>query len=968
MLRQTVYQGPAPDEGKAGVCSFCHIPHSSSGGMWPGPADSTYNDVVGDVGRLCGKCHGESIPKGQAPVMDNSIYNSTVYYANHPLIDNDTDVYSEDIPSTDSTGGTRQWISGWPATERGRKSASNPSGTPAMECSSCHNVHAITKGKTFREAASFDGSGASGKFMRARAYDSSGELGNTRPYNEITGTNKKQIFCEYCHIGRSTTTYGPYNTTVIVDGMRFSTHPLGRGSIDPANFNDSTTRKIYDNNRGWDSSIIIPPELRIDTTYSNLDDVLDTGGRLGGPFDAGYAAGPNADRYGVIICQTCHKPHQSPIGSDYRVPGQTHNGTFITGNGLMFDSSIQDLLVINNNSRTGYNKLCEACHSYRPFLRIKGENNDFKKKGHPLKHNRYGAGSYKFNVDGSVNNDWSYSSDLCDSKLSVDIPATWPTGGLIQNRNEVVCLSCHDVHGGQPRTKLLRKGVGGGNILICDNCHKTALYKLGLTHPIGESLVNTDGASWPDQANLTIFGPPTYDSSGNFISRLKLYNTTYTPANNYYAVKYNTANVRIACDTCHDWANGMIHFNAARRRDVVRESNPSSSHKHDAYTDPNHNSELCVSCHTTADPINNRYADSKNYDYGINANTGSLKPLRYFTPDSTNIGYEGANPSAWIIEYPNSVYSIYSSFPARFSSENPLTRLGTHSSGLRIEHSPGSPKDNYGYVYYEAWNTTSTCNSKILSVTREKKYSKWGQIYDALTQDNKKQSANKGLAVVVCQSCHVPHWASDGLVEYNSGIVKKEPTPHSAILLANQAESFMCRSCHFPPGTHPVDMPSETGYESRWKELSPGVYDSVNFITATDTTLQHTWEQESSLPRQYRKFLLRDSTIADPYGIKWRVGGARGPLPNANYPKKGGSLNNLSPVLPGSPLDNSRSILVCDSCHAPHAANTAMGTFILEAVFDTTPEVAGEPVLNQHPKAEPSIKNDVPTCYLCHPK
>ncbi len=996
ILRQTALQNISSDEGKAGVCSFCHIPHSATGNtMWTGYYGAA-NINIGEVGRICGKCHNKLAGYCAAPIMADSIYGDGTSHNNHPLLDDNSDIYYDTgsgrtvSNSGPNYGGTKQWMSKWSGTDTSHLiTPGDPQRRTAIECSSCHNVHATTKGVKFDAYKYFGGVGASGEFLRAKAFDITGTLGDTTANNDITGDGRKQIFCEYCHIGRSTSAWGPWNI-VEVDGKEFSTHPVGRGDVDRIThlptgaFNDTTVRKINDNDTtGWISSISIPTALRTGSDVANFADTTGYGGHLGGGDLVGILAGYDTagigydtSEKGIVICQSCHKVHSSDTTS----VGQDHDGVPINGN--MFEEKKPDLLVINNSSKSGYNRLCEACHSYRPFLKIKANDPNTGDadlyNGHPLKHNKFFEGSYKYDINGVRTTDWeAYSSDLCATGPSIDIPLKWPTGG----KNQPVCLSCHDVHGAQAKTKLLRRSTRG-NDLICDDCHQRALGKIGLTHPLGESLVNTDGASWPDQANLTIFSPPVYNKDGGMRpgTRLPLYNDLAYTGENYSNVKYNTARVKISCDTCHDWANGIIHYYAGRRRDVNRETGPAddTTHVHKAYEDPNHNSELCVSCHTGDAFSPNR--DTRNYDYGKDADQGSLRKLPFMTtkdgPESTNINYEGANPSAWIREYPTGVNSY---------EVNRTSRMGTHASGLRIEWNalvtPDDTTDShYEYVFDGSWGDTSSCNNRKLSGVGKKLVSKWGQRYDTLLKI-------KNDAAIICQSCHTPHWAQEGLVEYNSAALRKEPTPNSAILYANQAESFMCRNCHFPVRTHSVSDVSDAKYRGRWE--TTGRFYKVGVVIETDNSVNSIHPVYTTV-EQERKYLgsenyhLRDTTFFDSYGggLKWRVGVSSvagkngGPMPPANYPKAGGSLLNPNTLaFPGSSVDTSttgsaRNLLVCDSCHAPHAANTSMGTFIMEAIFDSADNQTwlapnGE---KYNGGAEPSNPDDAHTCSLCHPQ
>ncbi|MBI4651344.1 cytochrome c3 family protein [Candidatus Desantisbacteria bacterium] len=898
--------------------------------------------------------------------------------------------------------------------------------------------------------ANLNGTGASGEFLRARAYDTMGVLGDTTTYNEVTQEGRKQMCCEYCHIGRAVTGWGPYNKIKLSnDGTVYSTHPVGRGDVvagNPPNPNlvdDRKIRIIRDDDKGWESSIVIPGDL-MQGIDLHLQDT--TTGHLGGVVkssDIGYeTSGLDRGKKGVVICQTCHKPH-SAVSS-----GQTHDGFPISGSKYMFDTSTQDLLLIDNNGKNGYNRLCEACHSYQPYLKISGP--PHITQGHPLKHNGFPGGSYKFDEYGNPTANWDSTGmtaaacldkDLPSGVSGISIPYIWPTGGNISGRNEIVCLTCHDVHGGVANTKLLRA------IPLCIECHDAPPKRLGISHPVNVTLFNSDGSSWPDQANLTIFSPQIFNGKQIVLNSLRMYpqpqyNALYAdPSNNYAALKYNALNVvKIGCDTCHDWTGGNIHYDVAKRRDVQKETRhleswdnnryfpnnkryttldgSTSGHLHGAAEDPSHNSELCVSCHTR---------DNYNYDsLGISI-TGHA--------DST-----GANPSRYIKEYPPQFtgYKLGTPVTGNGNMElSSLDRLGTHASQLRISDQEGEGHSNrLLWVYWKYWGSPGESKVKALdpyyttqdsdttdpcAIMLSRKRSRWGQKFDTFRYSNllSVSPSNMGLfanntyrdkAAVICQSCHTPHYAAAGLVEYNTGVLASERTPHTALLYATQAESFLCRVCHVNGGyvAHPISKPSVILHATyaNYRGAEDNTYINIMNIVADDSLVttsgdvvirrgialgdkKHelvlTWEMETTRyfgEGVFGAIHLRNDTTF--FNQSWKVSDSHGPLKPANYPHKGGSLKNLPPNnagFPGEAVKADTSLLVCDSCHTPHAAGTSMGTYMVEGNDSSVPGItyaSGQMGVSSSSgvasgarnfgAAQPTGTSDQPTCLLCHPQ
>ncbi|MBI5417970.1 cytochrome c3 family protein [Candidatus Poribacteria bacterium] len=1042
------YSADKSGEGASGVCSFCHIPHSSSGEAMFYTA-TNYSQVWGEAGTLCAKCHFPTTAKGLTPSLSNVLYNSTAFgLLNHPIIDDNTDAYFDSAVTVGNEaesfwGGTQQWMSGWPGTGRDHK---NRDGINSIECTSCHDVHSITPGTFFNKNIPNDGTGASMEFLRAKAFDTTNHIGNTS-INSMQEPNPKQIFCEYCHVGRGTSGWGPYNTTTVHLSSsitrRYSTHPVGVSMI------NGQLRKVRDDNKGWESSIVIPdalasgPKIRMENPGGgHLGAVEDTGSQLGYDTTVNLALRKTK---GVVICQTCHKVHKANPSGQYNKSGNIASS--------MFSENIQDLLAIDNRSIDGFNKLCEECHSYKPFLKITANNpltGDTEKRGHPLRHNKYSNGTYKKDTTWSSTSmqmvaceDNTYSPDAA----GVSIPLNWPTGGNsnpVNGANAIVCLTCHDVHGGVVGTKLLRA------MPLCGECHDAPPRSLGISHPVNVPLKNTDGSTWPDQADLILFTPQVFNGKkvvlgsqpSNPILKGTIANKKYdenTTRDELNIIKYDTS-VKIGCDTCHDWTGGNIHYEVAKRRDVQKESRNGiryktgedilePSHIHKPGEDVNHNSELCVSCHTR---------DNYNYDSGGFVGVYDNRGIP---------GVKGANPAPFIMEYPR-VYtgrSIYN-----IDTEMELVaadRQGTHAAQLRVvddesvtvEGLEREHRHRLDWVYWKAWDrdTTNPVNERRADAKYrdENKYddpcakmlsgkrSKWGQIFETshlldFSKSYKELFVNNSedvlRPVIICQSCHTPHYAAAGLVEYNSAGTNaadangvREPTPHTALLYATQAESFMCRMCHFNGGNvaHPLSKPSDIAYRANETD---DFYNRMNIVsdttsvdkggvfvmrgTGSDTmheiVLTREEEEARSGQNEAGSAALHLRNDSSNYYGAIGVHVNTGPLRPANFPRARGSLSNfgVNKALPGSLVDTTKtsqtkSMLVCDSCHAPHAAGTPTGTYILEGNDASIPKNKTAPVIGEFEPYEKRIPDNeidgatqpirslvYPTCLLCHPQ
>jgi predicted CXXCH cytochrome family protein len=189
---------------------------------------------------------------------------------------------------------------------------------------------------------------------------------------------------------------------------------------------------------------------------------------------------------GKIGCQTCHPVHG---GYDYN-------------SGILPGPPFPGLLPLENSLSPNW--LCQSCHAGGDPGEEVGRGTD-----HPINTN--------------------------DGDPVVVYPAGWPSGV----NGEVTCTSCHDVHGGEPGSSLLRRG-GNTQDGWCFTCHVIA----SLTPPYHHSCREND-------------------EPGTFVSVISCGDchgtqTGWTAHNGFTQFKVSPDPARSAlCEACHDPADPL---------------------------------------------------------------------------------------------------------------------------------------------------------------------------------------------------------------------------------------------------------------------------------------------------------------------------------------------------------------------------------------------------------------------------
>jgi hypothetical protein len=256
----------------------------------------------------------------------------------------------------------------------------------------------------------------------------------------------------------------------------------------------------------------------------------------------------------------------------------------------------------------------------------------------------------------------------------------------------------------------------------------------------------------------------------------------------------------------------------------------------------------------------------------------------------------------------------------------------------RLRDTTGTPPDNWLDTAFGTVNSSTPIMKK------------WTVATDSLGVDQYSifgyMSADVSKPVFTCLGCHTPHGAAQGTIGRGPVDNIFETTLWDGeLLLATNANSYICYTCHLPAGTHPVDYPANTASAVR------GDSSDYNWVTRIHDTINIF---DSAKPDD----VVRHTTDIgiDPY-------------------------NTLTVFLPAN-YPNAK--MVCESCHSAHSANSRWGDMILEG--DTTREFKEPKAATQgfdpfgdvglHNKrpidtaTSDSTKdiNDRPTCEMCHPQ
>jgi predicted CXXCH cytochrome family protein len=874
-----------------GMCSYCHIPHSSKGDrLWPTTGDTASLARTGVVGILCASCHNltEGNPNNtNSPGSGASlgverkadIYNTGTI--NHVLVDDG--VYANNT-NQNYFGATTTaqffQLNAWPYC--GTQGA--PGTAVNIECSSCHNPHSEAYGQSTvtTEADSYLGYG--NDYLRASFYN----------------TSKGIAFCEYCH--EEKTRGGDAGNTIST-----GTHPVG-------------TTANAGNSDGSQADIHIESAER--TTLSNAsykivssvlyDMGIGTGiGAIDSPVtDNGIGTHLTSYTTGGVTCQTCHKVHGAQRGA-YNAwsRGGSTVGNYVTGTARSYVAASDDgncnILAVENDANVGtvgyayptegrttgdYNDLCIDCHETTPSvgpnwlasgdtatntLPDGGTSPGLVTDAHPVNIAPDGVSESGFDLTvkdpgwggttGWTNARWAGANGTTGSH-ALNVNGRWTgTAAPTNGRSEIICLTCHAIHDGEKGSPILR----GNSTTYCIDCHSPSIG--AVSHPVGygsRMIDNPDAAVWPNGDNLPL--SDYYQGSGGASFK---HNGTDT-------------SIDMECFTCHAAHDGVDSF-------MLRVSDD--------------NSRICVGCHTD------------------------------FVADSHE------NPSNLISEYEELVSA----------------RLGSHYTGTVT--SPDSKIGEIRWTFSGAWTDTTSSRDQT---------SHWNGGNGGGTQGT---GPGRSSLRMQCQSCHTPHDAATGLVESNAydgsitPIDHNSPddaedininydgttttrmayTPTTALLLGNNGDSKICATCHWPIGTHVTTIYTVPAKPDAVRVAGGAMKKYRNYCTRTSAFIVSILNGEQEY--QYNVYdLIAGGEVTDTNFV------ADGRTPE--------SPTNFPPMLPGKvPTTAGQGRMVCDSCHAPHAAATGSGAFILEA---GTGDATSVSLANQRV----AKRNYQDLCWKCHDK
>jgi hypothetical protein len=348
-----------------GMCSYCHIPHSSKGDrLWPTTGDAASLARTGTVGILCASCH--NLQAGN-PNNNNSpgygddgvdrggdIYNTALI--NHVLVDDG--VYANNTNQNYfGLAVTAQFFqpNAWPYC--GTQGV--PGGTAQnIECSSCHNPHSEAYGHSTVtvEAAGYLGYG--NDFLRASFYN----------------TSQGIAFCEYCH--EEKTRGGPAGNTIMT-----GTHPVGT----TANAGDAAQADIHIESA---ERVTLAAAKIVSSVQYDMDIGTGIGVIDASVTDNGIGTHLTSYDTGGVTCQTCHKVHGAQRGvSNAWTRGGNTVGNYMSGIARSYVAASDDgncnILAVENDANGGtsgytyptegrtagdYNDLCVDCHETTPSV------------------------------------------------------------------------------------------------------------------------------------------------------------------------------------------------------------------------------------------------------------------------------------------------------------------------------------------------------------------------------------------------------------------------------------------------------------------------------------------------------------------------------------------------------------------------------------------------------------------------
>jgi len=889
-----------------GMCSYCHIPHSSKGDrLWPtAGADSAAR--AGIIGVLCASCHvatsNSNNSRSPCGAIDGVNRGADIYNTekvNHVLVDDG--VYSNNTNQNYTTAapysGTNQMgqANTWPyCGTQGEVGTAQ-----VIECSSCHNPHSEAYGQS-----SLTGNEAGGRlgygndFLRASFYN----------------TTAGVAFCEYCHEEK---TRGGLASNTIGTG----THPVGA----TANAGDTAQKDIHIESE--ERAALIASKIVSSVVYDlGIGSGAGTNGLIG---DFGPGTHLTLYRTGGVTCQTCHKVHGAPssdygtsmIQTEIGTQGSYYAGANKRAMGSSDDGNV-NILAVENDANGGtvgysyptegrtagdYNDLCVDCHETTPSVgknwatidgnerRTTADGGATNLDSHPVNIAPDGKSESGFDLTVkdptwyTTNNNWTdarwaggnnvrgANGDLFAANGRYNGSGSAPTN----SRNEIVCITCHSLHDGEPGTPILR----AKSTDYCSDCHS---YSIGaVSHPVGNGSAmrdNPDAAVWPNGDNLPL--ADYYLGTSSLTSAFKHTNGDTT--------------TDMACYTCHAAHDGVDGF-------MLR------------VTDDN--SRLCTGCHT--DIVN------------------------------LGVGSENENPSNYIAEY----------------AEAATARLGSHYTGTVSSSSNYIGEARWAYsgkwtdsgYYYDAtggevltmtraqtahWNGNGTY-TRMQCQSCHTPHNAAAGLVEANSIDGNATNidGNGGLITQADDNNTDVNPANGNDVNYdNTSATRMCSTPTSALLLGSNVESKMCATCHWPEGTHVTTI--------------------YTVMAKPDPERIKTPPRDK---RKYRNYCTRieDYIIATLIGSEEQAYNVYDLIANdatmdtISTPE---SPCSFPPLRPGRVPTGTTGKMLCDSCHTPHAAGSGGGAFILD-----DPSVTGAATFataNQRVVT----RNYQELCWDCHDK
>jgi predicted CXXCH cytochrome family protein len=751
------------------MCSYCHIPHVSKGDrLWPSAGFDSANKA-GLVGILCASCHadqGSSYNNSNSPGSANlevrragDVYNTDL--VNHILIDDG--VYANNT-NQNYYGGATQFgeVNRWPyCSTQGTTTVAQK-----IECSSCHNPHSQDFGASTKTVET-DGDYRYGNdFLRAAMY------------NTTTGV----AFCEYCHEEKAR---GGNALNTIGTG----THPVGTtANADLAGQEDIHIESSERVNAGLTGASIVSSilyDMGIGTGIAGTDTLR-----------TDHGPGQHLTSYdtGGVTCQTCHRVHGAPrgTGNAWQRSETGTTGSYLAASRRYLAASDDgdcNILAVENDSNGGtvnnigasnwsyptgkyapairfasdYNDLCIDCHETTPSVGKNwklNDNNairgtaDLVNDAHPVNIAPDGVSESGFDLTvqdpgwSGKNSNWTNARWAGTNGAKGDDSLTSGNGRYkggstapTNSRTEIVCLTCHAVHDGEPGTPILRSKTKD----FCSDCHTLSLGLV--SHPVGYGSAmqdNPDAAIWPNGDNLPLSDYYTGTNSSKSFNR----------------VKSNT--IDMACFTCHAAHDGMDGF-------MLR------------VTDDN--SRICTGCHTDIVLVpgmenpSNYIAEYNDNDFGY----GDRPDIINTTSSATN--RLGSHYTGTVTNTDNIVGEIRWAFTGAWTDTD--TDGGTGPVKAQTSHwNGGNPlyTQNDKRMQCQSCHTPHDAASGLVEANS----------YDGSTTN---VDWDFPSAIIGNDYNYDPSL-------YPNTTTKMAFTPTSALLLGSNVDSKMCATCHWPRGTH----------------------------------------------------------------------------------------------------------------------------------------------------------------------